>query len=86
MGRPTRLHCNYVKQRQDTVDSIKWTVGYSRFKSTIFEFNVETGKKDTTPNSFLTVDGDSATDDEVQFYRFCKKLFASITDLDTVIP
>ena len=75
VGRPTRLHCNYVKQRQDTVDSIKWTVGYSGFKSTIFEFNVETGKKDTTPNSFITVDANSATDDEVL-------QFVSITDLD----
>ena len=73
VGRPTRLHCNYVKQRQDNVDTIKWTVGYSGFKSTIFEFNVETGKKDTTPNSFITVDGDSATDDEVL-------QFVSITD------
>ena len=65
VGQPTRLHCNYVKQRSDSVDSVRWYAGYSGVKSKILDFNVETGDKETSPLSFITVDQDSATDDEV---------------------
>ena len=50
------------------MDSIRWYAGYSGVKSKILDFNVETGDKETPPLSFITVDGDSATDDEVRCF------------------
>ena len=65
VGQPTRLNCNYVKQRSDSVHSVRWYAGYSGVKSKILDLTVETGDKETSPLSFITVDEDSATDDEV---------------------
>ena len=45
--------------------SVRWYAGYSGVKSNILDFIVETGDKQTSPLSFITVDEDSATDDEV---------------------
>jgi len=65
VGRPARLKCNYVKYRTESVRQIKWFAGYPGFKSKIFDFAVTTGKKETTPLSFIRVDEASATEEEL---------------------
>ena len=43
----------------------EWFAGYPGFKSKIFDFAVTTGKKETTPLSFIRVDEASATEEEL---------------------
>ncbi len=64
-GRPSRLKCNYVKYRTESVREIKWYAGYTGFKSKIFEYSITTGKKVPTALSFIKVDEASATEDEL---------------------
>ena len=65
VGRPARLNCNYIKSNKESVHSIKWFAAYSGVRSKIFELNVATGAVQASPLSFITVDGATATDDEV---------------------
>ena len=65
VGRPARLKCNYVKYRTESVRHINWFVGYDTISLKIFDFAVTTGRKESPPLAFITVDEASATEDEL---------------------
>lgn len=70
VGRQTKLTCNYLKTRSETVDKIIWYVSYEASNTnygSVFTYHVNTGQKvnSATGLSHLTVFDNSATQKDV---------------------
>merc|ERR1719259_52145 len=60
VGQPSKLTCDYVKFRFETVREIKWFAGYNGMKMKMFSHNIGTGEKEGSAISFIETE--KATD------------------------
>ena len=65
VGKPSKLTCNYVKFRIESVREITWFAGYNGMKMKIFSYNVGTEEKEGSSYSYIKTDESSATDNSL---------------------